>query len=138
MNSPIVIFVGLLALIGTGECIPDELKAHIMELQKICFAEVGSSEELVMKALKGESLDDPKLKAHVLCFSKKIGFLDAEGNLNISTIKEKLKMVFEDDKKVDEVVVSCAKTEATPEDTALSTFKCFHGSSLFIERYDYI
>lgn len=93
---------------------------------KECVAESGVSEDTVKKAMTdGEFVDEPKFKAHLLCFGKKVGFQNDAGELQKDVIKAKLSTVVSDEAVV-EKMIECAVQKSTPEDTAFETAKCMH------------
>lgn len=88
--------------------------------------ETGISMELVQKMKSGELIDDPKVKAQLLCFSKKIGLQNDAGELQPDVIKAKLMSVTQDEAKAQEVMDKCLVTKDTPEDSVFETVKCLN------------
>lgn len=81
-------------------------------------------EALILKARKGEFTDDPKLKEHLFCFSKTIGFQNEAGDVQAEVIKAKIgaDVPAEDLQKADK----CANIKsATPQQTAFDVLKCY-------------
>jgi hypothetical protein len=87
----------------------------------------GVSQETIDKVRTGVLVDDPKMKKHVLCFSKKTGVATEAGDTNVEVLKAKLKHVASDE-EVDKIVQKCVVKKATPEETAYDTFKCIYDS----------
>ncbi|CAG9829123.1 unnamed protein product [Diabrotica balteata] len=119
--SVILLFFSVFIL--QGECLSEEMRAKIMDIQKECNAATGIDDQAVAQALAGNFPTDDKFKKFVLCFGQKIGFLDAEGNPNIAAISEAMKKNFGDQMSTD-VIMGCTKKESTPEETAFNVFKC--------------
>nr|QOL70669.1 odorant-binding protein [Callosobruchus chinensis] len=61
----------------------EKLKKHHQE----CLAETKVDEELVKKARQGDFTEDQKLKDHMFCVVKKIGFLDDAGEIKMDVLK---------------------------------------------------
>lgn len=94
-------------------------------VSKECREKTGVSEELILKARKGEFTDDPKLKEHLFCFSKKIGFQNEAGEVQQDVIKAKIggDVAAED---LEKATQKCATIKsATPEQTAFDVLKCY-------------
>ncbi|RZC40380.1 PBP GOBP domain containing protein, partial [Asbolus verrucosus] len=106
------------------KALTDEQKEKLNKVGKECREQSGVSQELVDKLRNGEYVEDAKLKAQMLCVSKKLGLADDSGNINVETLKTKVKKVVDNDAEVDEIVEKCAVKRDTPEDTAFFTFKC--------------
>lgn len=70
-------------------------------------------------------MDDAKLKEHLLCFSKKIGFQNEAGELQPEVIKAKISgdVPAADLQKANE---KCGTVKgATPQQTAFNVLKCY-------------
>nr|AXO78395.1 odorant binding protein 17 [Xylotrechus quadripes] len=123
-------FLGLtvLCIFGAVQAgiITDEQKAKIIEFGKQCLEETHADEALVRKAANGEYVDDPSLKKHLLCFTKKAGFQNEAGDIQIETVRMKLNAITKNEKMTDDLITKCAVKKDTPEDTAFETLKCFH------------
>lgn len=78
-----------------------------------------------MKAMDGEFTDDPKFKAYLLCFGKKMGFHTDAGGFQMDVIKAKLSSMVADQSLVDKIL-ECAVEKGSPEDTAFEAAKCMH------------
>lgn len=107
----------------------DEQKAKVQAISKECREKSGVKEELILKARKGEFIDDPKLKEHLLCFSKKIGFQNEAGELQPEVIKAKIgaDIPAADFQKAAEKCNSLKRT--APEQTAFDVLKCYSEAS---------
>lgn len=111
------------------QALTDEQKNKIREYSKECQEKSGVTTELIQKARKGEFVDDPKLKDHLLCFAKKAGFLSETGEVQGNVIKAKIEadVGAEEATKVTE---KCgALKAATPQQTAFDVFKCYFDST---------
>lgn len=94
-------------------------------ISKECREKTGVKEELILKARKGEFVDDPKLKEHLLCFSKKIGFQNEAGELQPAAIKAKIggDIPAADLQKASEKCSGIKRS--TPQQTAFDVLKCY-------------
>ena len=102
----------------------EEQKKRLEEYSKECL-EVSKVEEAVLKeAEKGVFLDDPKLKVHALCFSKKIHMQNEKGEIQVDVIKEKLTSQIKSAEEVEKVVKLCLVQKDTPENTAFEGLQC--------------
>lgn len=86
-----------------------------------CASESGLDEEVIEKALDGNLPEDEKLKKHVLCVGKKMGFVNEEGEIQVDVVKEKLGDSVDD---AEELVKKCVEDKGNAEDTAFNFAKC--------------
>ncbi|CAH0551621.1 unnamed protein product [Brassicogethes aeneus] len=120
----IILCFAVVATVYAG-VLTDEQRHKLLSFHNECAKETGVNEDLIGEAMMGNFSDDPTFKDQILCFSKKIGFLDASGKIDVETMKNKFKMMHDhDDEKIDEVVEKCGKDMDTPEDTAVELMKC--------------
>ncbi|KAJ8924163.1 hypothetical protein NQ315_006947 [Exocentrus adspersus] len=98
-----------------------KLKTHREE----CLKESGADPEVVSNARRGNAVDDPKLKEHLLCMFKRIGFLNDEGQLQKDVLKRKLVDVIKEEELADKLIAECVIQGETPQATAFNSFKCF-------------
>ncbi|KAJ8932132.1 hypothetical protein NQ314_014913 [Rhamnusium bicolor] len=103
-----------------------EEEDKVMSYHKECLEESKVDEALALQAKNGKYVDDAKLKKHLFCVNKKIGFQNEAGDLQIDFIKSKINAIIKDDGLTNEVVNKCNIKKDTPEDTAFETLKCFH------------
>lgn len=76
-----------------------------------------------------EELDeDPKMKEHRLCISKKMGFMDESGEIKIDVLKAKLNVILKDAEKTEKIVTKCAVKKDTPLETANELKKCMRAN----------
>nr|ALR72491.1 odorant binding protein 3 [Colaphellus bowringi] len=79
-----------------------------------------------MRAAKGDYQDDMKLKKQILCFNKKVGLQDENGDIVLDVAKSKLFDIVKDEKKTMDILKKCAVKKDTPENTAFESAKCLH------------
>nr|QFO46774.1 odorant binding protein [Cylas formicarius] len=106
----------------------DEQKATIRANIRECSEETNAIKDVVQQARQGNFADNQSLKEYLLCIAKKNQAQDANGKLNVATIREKLGTVL-GAKDADEIAEKCAKERATPSDTAFEAFKCFYDNA---------
>ncbi|CAG9858989.1 unnamed protein product [Phyllotreta striolata] len=85
MKPLLISFVVALVLIGAAECISDEIKAKLMEIQKECMSESGITDVVIRQALQGDELTaemQVNAKSHAFCFAKKLGIMNDDGTFN--------------------------------------------------------
>jgi hypothetical protein len=115
------------AIVIGAQALTDEQIQKRNKISKECQQVSGVSQETIDKVRTGVLVDDPKMKKHVLCFSKKTGVATEAGDTNVEVLKAKLKHVASDE-EVDKIVQKCVVKKATPEETAYDTFKCIYDS----------
>lgn len=86
-----------------------------------CATESGIEEDVIKKTFAGDLVEDEKLKKHVLCVNRKLGFFNDDGEIQVEVIR---KTIGEDIDNVDELVEKCTVDKGSPEDTAFSFAKC--------------
>lgn len=91
-----------------------------------CAGETGVDTSLVTKARKGEFSDDPKLKDHLFCVAKKIGFMTADGEIQKDVLKQKLAPAINDEAAAQKLIEDCAVKKDTPQATAFETVQCYY------------
>lgn len=78
-----------------------------------------------MKARRGEFTDDPKLKEHLFCFAKKVGFMNEAGEVQKDVIKAKITPDVGADEAAT-VTEKCGNIKsATPQQTTVDVLKCY-------------
>jgi hypothetical protein len=112
-----------------SQALTDEQKEKIKAYHKECSAQSGVDQELISKARKGDFTDDPKLKEHLFCFSKKAGFQNDAGDIQKDVLKTKLNAELKDEAATDKLIEKCAVKKATPQETAFDTIKCYYENS---------
>lgn len=88
--------------------------------------ESGISMDLVLKLKKGEYVDDPKVKEQLFCFSKKVGFQNEAGEMQMENIKKHLMELNKDEARTKEIMDKCLVKKATPQETVFEVSKCMH------------
>ncbi|XP_019866436.1 B2 protein [Aethina tumida] len=119
-----VVFVAVFGL--TLAALSDEQRAKLKTYHEECSKESQVDQSLVEKAKAGEFTDDDGLKNHIFCVSKKLGFQNDAGEIQVGVVKEKLATVIDDPSKIDEIVKKCAVQKDTPQNTAFSTIECYY------------
>jgi hypothetical protein len=71
-------------------------------------------------------VDDPKLREYVFCVLKKINFMNEHGDLQIDTIRSKVKQVSRSEDEAKELVDKCVVTRETPQVTAYEMVVCWY------------
>lgn len=103
----------------------DEQKAKVQAISTLCREQSGVNEELILKARRGEYTDDEKLKEHLFCFSKKLGFQNEAGVVQPAVINAKLSGYIPAD-VLKRATDKCeGLTADTPQQTAFDVLKCF-------------
>lgn len=96
-----------------------------MAIHNECAAEGNISDELIQQALAGDFPEDDAMKQHLLCISKKLGFLGDNGEINTDTVREHAAIILDDPVKLDGFMSKCLVHKSTPADTAHAGIKCF-------------
>nr|ALR72511.1 odorant binding protein 23 [Colaphellus bowringi] len=108
--------------IAGTKCLSEENMKEIEEFQKSCVAEVHTSPDVLSQIMSGDVSDDPKIKAHLLCFAKKAGVMTESGETIMDKLKQKLNQYL--GSKADGFFEKCNIEITTPEDTAFNVYKC--------------
>ncbi|CAH1379437.1 unnamed protein product, partial [Tenebrio molitor] len=74
-----------------GQATTDEDKRQIKIQSAECKIATGVSQGSIAKLRSRETVDDPKLREYVFCVLKKISFMNEHGDLQIDTIRSKVK-----------------------------------------------
>lgn len=104
----------------------DEQKNKLDEYSNECLKESNVEETVLKKAEKGVYSDDPKLKIHAYCVSKKINLQNGRGELQRQHIKEKLMKQMKDENEIETILQMCLIQKENAEDTAFESIKCLH------------
>lgn len=108
-----------------AEVTKEELE-KLKEIQTNCLKETGVDPSLLEKAFKGEFTEDDKFKEQGLCFHKKLGAIDEEGNINEDKVVELLLKKFPNEELVRSSVKGCIDKKDTPQDTVFEFTKCMY------------
>nr|APC94187.1 odorant-binding protein 28 [Pyrrhalta maculicollis] len=103
-----------------------EQKEKVKGYHKECIDVTGANPDLVKQAREGKFADDEKLKNHILCVSKKIGFQNDAGDIQTDVLKHKLGAALGDQAVADQLISTCAQPKANPAETAFQTLKCYY------------
>ncbi|KAF7278589.1 uncharacterized protein LOC143200547 [Rhynchophorus ferrugineus] len=98
------------------------------KLIKECSQESRVPKELVLKARKGDFVDDPLLKQYFYCISRKANVLSEEGEFNAETIRKDLTELFNAE-EAEKLLEKCSKKHDTPLNTSFESFRCFYNSA---------
>ncbi|XP_028141918.1 uncharacterized protein LOC114335825 [Diabrotica virgifera virgifera] len=121
-----LVFSLVFAVYYANAAITPEQAEKIKSFHKECLPESGVNPELVQKARQGDFANDDKLKAHIFCVSKKIGFQNDAGEIQVEVLKAKVGAALEDPALAAQLIGTCAKQQANGPETAFETIKCYH------------
>nr|UTN00832.1 odorant binding protein [Semanotus bifasciatus] len=121
----VTIFV-YFTVLTVAQCLSPEQHAKLTAIFIECSQTTGINEDQARAAVEAETTDDPKVKEHVLCFSKKIGFQNEAGDIQLDVMRQKIGEAVPDAAMVEEMISKCAVQKATPEDTAFDTSVCLY------------
>ncbi|KAL3288144.1 hypothetical protein HHI36_002592 [Cryptolaemus montrouzieri] len=122
MKGVAVIFV---CIFVATQALTDEQIHKLDTYREDCAKHTGVDKELAIKARNGDFVEDEKLKEHLYCFSKKIGFQNEAGDLQLDVIRQKLAQEIKDTKVLEDVVKKCAVKKDTPQETSFQVAKCY-------------
>nr|QUP79499.1 odorant binding protein 6 [Monochamus saltuarius] len=117
-----LVIISVCALVWAQE---SNLQA-IMKYHNECKAETNVDDSLVTGLLTGKFPDDPTLKQHMFCMSKKLGIQDEAGEIQKEAMQQKIGKVISDDAKIAELTEKCSVEQGSPEDTAFEMAKCIY------------
>ncbi|KAJ8955677.1 hypothetical protein NQ318_008548 [Aromia moschata] len=123
----VVVLASVGLVLGAG--LTPEQKEKLSGHHKACLAETGVDSDLVTKARKGEFSEDPKLKEHIFCVAKKIGFVNDAGDFQKDVMKTKISAVLGDEALAEKYIAECAVSKGTPQETAFQAIKCYYEKS---------
>lgn len=101
-----------------------EQQDKLNQISKECRELNGVSEDTILKVRKGELVNEPKVKNHILCVSKKTGLASESGETNVEVLRNKLRKVCDSDDEVNTIIQKCVVKKDTPEETAFEIFNC--------------
>nr|WJJ63272.1 odorant binding protein 14 [Pachyrhinus yasumatsui] len=122
-----VLFVAVFALFALTQVQSqtDKQKELLAQHYKQCLEISKVDQTILQKARIGEFANDPKLKEHILCVTRKIGFQNDAGELQREVIKRKLKEAVKgDEAKAKVLMEACAIANPDPKAQAYNAFKC--------------
>ncbi|XP_017777552.1 PREDICTED: uncharacterized protein LOC108563402 [Nicrophorus vespilloides] len=99
-----------------------EVRADIYELSELCVNYTNIDNELVVKSMQGEYVDDPKFLEYSSCIATELGVIDEDGKF----VKYNVLKIFIELMKIE--VYKCivhAKKETSSEKRSFEFYKCF-------------
>ncbi|KAH1007143.1 hypothetical protein HUJ04_004416 [Dendroctonus ponderosae] len=118
--------VAIILVAVRAQILSQSEKEKMRAIHEGCMKETGADQALIHKAVKGEYVDDPKLKNQIFCVTQKIGFTDESGEIMKDLTVKKLTEKFKNEKVINAAVEKCVDKKATPSDTAFEFVKCLH------------
>lgn len=88
-----------------------------------CVTQAGVTDEQVAQVMAGNFLSDPEVKEQIFCMTKKLGFLNDAGEIQMDII-EAMIAEFVPDAALAEKLKKCGVQKDTPQDTAFELAKC--------------
>lgn len=92
-------------------------------MHNACVAETGVKGDAVEGAMAGKFSDDPALKEQFFCMSKKLGFQNEAGELQMDHVATQIAK-YVNDPAMAEKLMKCGEPKSTPQDTAFEVAKC--------------
>nr|QJF45548.1 odorant-binding protein 3 [Aethina tumida] len=86
----LAVIVLVLTIVSLSTQLTEEQQQKIKQNREECVKETGVDPVLIDKADQGDFSDAPKLKCFAKCFYQKAGFLNAQGEVLIDVVKEKI------------------------------------------------
>ncbi|KAJ8932130.1 hypothetical protein NQ314_014911 [Rhamnusium bicolor] len=102
---------------------------RVAYLRRECSAETGVDETVLLNAIKGKIVDDPKLNEHIFCVYKKSNFLDEAGNFHNEVLHKKIADAKNDAVLASKTIEVCSIKKETPQLTSLENYKCLFGKT---------
>ncbi|XP_072394788.1 B2 protein-like [Diabrotica undecimpunctata] len=104
-----------------------EVQAKILSIGKTCVEETGVDVSKLLEMQTGNFIEDPKVKEHLLCMSKKSGAQKENGDFDEDLIRKTLVDISKDPAKTDEIIKKCMIKKPLPEDSTFESCKCLYG-----------
>nr|ARH65465.1 odorant binding protein 10 [Anoplophora glabripennis] len=106
---------------------PDENLATINMAHNECQSNPRTyvDEDILDRISGGEKIDNPSVRAHILCVTTKLGVLNEYGEVNRTNLRTVLSRVILNEEKLEENLEKCAVEETDAEEVALVLDKCF-------------
>ncbi|RZB40315.1 PBP GOBP domain containing protein, partial [Asbolus verrucosus] len=74
--------------------------------------------------------DDPVIREFTFCLSKKLGYINTNGDLQNGAIKKMLLLDYEDDDDlVDKIINKCSVQKKTPRETTFELYRCLYNGA---------
>lgn len=115
----------IIFLLFQGELTQDQVE-KLKEHHRECSQISGVSQDLVKKARQGDFSEDQKLKNHLFCVSKKIGFQSEDGKIQNEVLKTKVGAALGDQELANSLIGECAKESTSGPETAFQIIKCYY------------
>ncbi|XP_063918198.1 B2 protein-like [Zophobas morio] len=116
-----------LLITSTLAALSPEQEKKLDKISDECKSESHISTETINKVRETQKFEDiPTTRKHIFCILKKTGVVSESGDINIDTIKTKLKKVDASDETLNAVEQECAIKKQTPEATAFELTKCIY------------
>ncbi|KAF7286793.1 hypothetical protein GWI33_004198 [Rhynchophorus ferrugineus] len=113
-------FVSALAV---GDLTPEQ-RQRFFNFQNECMQETGATDDMILKAFRGELTDSPLFKDHLVCLGLKSGVVDKEGNYHKEVLKKEIMMFTDDGDKLDKLLDRCYEKHDTQQETAFKMMQC--------------
>ncbi|GJQ86831.1 putative odorant binding protein [Trypoxylus dichotomus] len=118
------IIVTVLCIVVSVQALTDEQKAKVKAASAKCAKDTSVDPTLVQKGREGVFVDDPKLRAFILCFLQATEILDSNGDAQVDKVKQKLsKDITEAD--IDTLLAKCKPTASDPAQKAGDFWQCY-------------
>nr|AXO78382.1 odorant binding protein 4 [Xylotrechus quadripes] len=115
--------VVLIAILAETMAISDEFKNMLQTLHDTCVPAVGVSEDVLIRARKGDFDDDDKLKCYMRCLFQQLEGLDSDGKVKIDHLITHLPDEFRD--ALTPIIRKCGVLVGSNEcETAFMFCKC--------------
>ncbi|RZC39146.1 PBP GOBP domain containing protein [Asbolus verrucosus] len=88
-----------------------------------CRNEIGLTENKVTSFLDGNFSEEPELKEFLFCMYKKLGAMNAAGEIQNDMVKKELLRKYSSE-LVNKIIKKCVSRKSTPQETAFQMFKC--------------
>ncbi|CAH0551618.1 unnamed protein product [Brassicogethes aeneus] len=122
----VLAFLALAVISAQGATLTDAQKEKLLEFHRECKESSGVEQIVIDDAKAGKYANDPKIKAHLFCVSKKIGLQNEAGEIQKDVMMAKLSALLNDQEIAKKMVELCAKPDSTPEETSYSVLKCYY------------
>ncbi|RZC42567.1 PBP GOBP domain containing protein [Asbolus verrucosus] len=113
-------------VIAAAQALTTQQSERLEKWSKACREKSGVTVEMVKRFRASADIDTPEMRWHVFCVLVKAGLMNKKGEFVVEQVKSKLRHVYEDEDKVAQVAVKCAKKRRTPGETALLGYQCMH------------
>nr|UTN00835.1 odorant binding protein [Semanotus bifasciatus] len=98
---------------------------NLLQYHEECKLKTNIDDYRVLNILTGTFPDDPLLRRHVFCLSKKFGIQNEAGEIQRREVREKLEKLVNNSEKIDEIIKTCIVQKDDPEQTAVDIARCY-------------